>query len=48
MRGWRRLGGVALAIGWLAVTLAGCDADGSGSPFRNLGKRGDSAPAPAR
>jgi hypothetical protein len=33
---------MALAV-WL-VLVAGCDSGGSGaSPFRNLGKRGDSA-----
>lgn len=42
MRG-RRLGWLALAA-WLAcATLAGCDGDGGGSPFRNLGKRGGAA-----
>lgn len=41
MRRWRRLGSIAL-LAWLVVALCGCDTDGSGSPFRNLGKRGDS------
>jgi hypothetical protein len=41
MRRRRRLGTIAL-VTWLVVALSGCDTDGNGSPFRNLGKRGDS------
>lgn len=40
----RRWPAWGMALVWLLLALAGCDRGGDGaSPFRNLGKRGDSA-----
>ena len=40
-RRWR----LALAAALLCTACAGCDGSGGGSPFRSLGKRGDSGAA---
>jgi hypothetical protein len=44
---------MALALALVLGAISGCDSSGGGSPFHNLGKRGDSAlpnnvAAPAR
>jgi hypothetical protein len=39
----RWLVGGALLMVWLLLAVAGCDSGDGSSPFRNLGKRGDSA-----